>query len=262
MTDQTPLDLAHVAMESAPDDVEKRLKYFERLADCELLLLLTEEASGDRLSPELFELADASFVLAFDREERLSEFVGKPAPYAAISGRVVAGMLAGQGVGIALNPEVALSSNIIDPEAVAWLAETVSVAPEEMQARVDELLPPNVPEILVTNLVEKLATATGLADTAYLVAVQYDNSTKGHMLGVVNALSEAEGAIAKAVNEALTFSGLEAAALDVTFVAAHDPIAASLAKVGLRFDLPQPEPTQEYAPKAPGRDPDSPPKLR
>ena len=262
MTDQTPLDLAHVAMESAPDDVEKRLKYFERLADCELLLLLTEEASGDRLSPELFELADASFVLAFDREERLSEFVGKPAPYAAISGRVVAGMLAGQGVGIALNPEVALSSNIIDPEAVAWLAETVSAAPEEMQARVDELLPPNVPEILVTNLAEKLATATGLADTAYLVAVQYENGTKSHMLGVVNALSEAEGAIAKAVNEALTFSGLEAAALDVTFVAAHDPIAASLAKVGLRFDLPQPEPTQEYAPKAPGRDPDSPPKLR
>ncbi len=262
MTDQTPLDLAHVAMESAPDDVEKRLKYFERLADCELLLLLTEEASGDRLSPELFELADASFVLAFDREERLSEFVGKPAPYAAISGRVVAGMLAGQGVGIALNPEVALSSNIIDPEAVAWLAETVSAAPEEMQARVDELLPPNVPKILVTNLAEKLATATGLADTAYLVAVQYENGTKSHMLGVVNALSEAEGAIAKAVNEALTFSGLEAAALDVTFVAAHDPIAASLAKVGLRFDLPQPEPTQEYAPKAPGRDPDSPPKLR
>ncbi len=262
MTDQTPLDLAHVAMESAPDDVEKRLKYFERLADCELFLLLTEEASGDRLSPELFELADASFVLAFDREERLSEFVGKPAPYAAISGRVVAGMLAGQGVGIALNPEVALSSNIIDPEAVAWLAETVSAAPEEMQARVDELLPPNVPKILVTNLAEKLATATGLADTAYLVAVQYENGTKSHMLGVVNALSEAEGAIAKAVNEALTFSGLEAAALDVTFVAAHDPIAASLAKVGLRFDLPQPEPTQEYAPKAPGRDPDSPPKLR
>lgn len=262
MTDQTPLDLAHVAMESAPDDVEKRLKYFERLADCELFLLLTEEASGDRLSPELFELADASFVLAFDREERLSEFVGKPAPYAAISGRVVAGMLAGQGVGIALNPEVALSSNIIDPEAVAWLAETVSAAPEEMQARVDELLPPNVPKILVTNLAEKLATATGLADTAYLVAVQYENGTKSHMLGVVNALSEAEGAIAKAVNEALTFSGLEAAALDVTFVAAHDPIAASLAKVGMRFDLPQPEPTQEYAPKAPGRDPDSPPKLR
>lgn len=262
MTDQTPLDLAHVAMEAAPDDVEKRLKYYERLADSELFLLLTEEASGDRLSPEMFDLADASFVLAFDREERLASFVGKPAPYAAVSGRVIAGMLAGQGVGIVLNPEVAPSSNIIDPEAVAWLAETVSAAPEELQARVEEILPPNVPEILVTNLAEKLATATGLADTAYLVAVQYDTGVKGHMLGVVNALADAQGAIAKAVNEALTFSGLEAAALDVTFVAPHDKIAASLAKVGLRFDLPKPEPEQDYTPKAPGMDPENPPKLR
>jgi hypothetical protein len=127
---------------------------------------------------------------------------------------------------------------------------------------VTEVLPPNVPEVLVTTLAEKLATATGLADTAYLVAVQYDTGAKGHMLGVVNALADAQGAIAKAVNEALTFSGLEAAALDVTFVAPHDQIAASLAKVGLRFDLPQPTPAREYTPKAPGMDPENPPKLR
>jgi len=262
MTEQTPLDLAHIAMETAPDNVEKRLKYYERLADSELFLLLTEEATGDRLSPELFELADASFVLAFDREERLASFVGKPAPYAAISGRVIAGMLDGQGIGIALNPEVAPSSNIIDAGAVTWLAETVSAAPEELQAHVEEILPPNVPEILVSNLAEKLATAMGLADTAYLVAVKYDSGAKGHMLGVVNALTDAQGAIAKAVNEALTFSGLEAAALDVTFVDPQDQIAASLAKVGLRFDLPKPIPTQDYTPKAPGMDPESPPKLR
>lgn len=261
MTEETVLDLAHLAMEAAPDNVEKRLKYFERLADSELFLLLTKESEGDSISPELFELADTSFVLAFDREERLAAFVGKPAPYAALSGRVIAGMLAGQGIGIALNPEVAPSSNIIDSEAVSWLAETVAAAPGEIQAKIEEILPPNVPELLVTTLAEKLATATGLAESAYLVAVRYENGTNGHMLGIVDALADAQGAIAKAVNEALTFSGLEAASLDVTFLAAHEQIAASLAKVGLKFDLPKPEPVQEYAPKAPGMDPDSPPKL-
>lgn len=262
MTDQTPLDLAHIAMEAAPDDVAKRLKYFERLADSELFLLLTKEATGESISPELFELADASFVLVFDRDERLAAFVGKPAPYAALSGRVIAGMLAGQGIGIALNPEVAPSSNIIDAQAIEWLAETVAAAPEEMDVGISEVLQPNVPEILVTALGEKLATATGLADSAYLVQVAYKNGSKGHMLGVVNALPDARGAIANAVNEALTFSGLEAAALDVTFIAPHDAIASALASVGLRFDLPQPVPTAEYSPKAPGMDPESPPKLR
>lgn len=262
MSEHTPLDHAHIAMEAAPDDVEKRLKYFERLADSELFMLLTEEASDASVKPELFELADASFVLVFDREERLGTFVGKPAPYVALSGRVIAGMLAGQGIGFALNPEVAPSSNIIDPEAVAWLSNTVSTTPELHEAKPEELTTPNVPEILITALSEKLATATGLADSAYLVGVAYENGRKGHLLGVIDAPSDAQGAIAQAFNEALTFSGLEAAALDVAFFASSDPIAAKLAKAGLRFDLPQPAPTTEYVQKAPGSDPERPPKLR
>lgn len=262
MTEQTALDLAHLAMEAAPNDVEKRLKYFERLADSELFLLLTEEALGETIKPELFELADASFVLAFDREDRLAGFVGKAAPYVALSGRVIAGMLSGQGIGIALNPEVAPSSNIIDPEAVSWLADTVSAAPEMHEAMPEEFSTPKVPEVLITALSEKLATATGLADSAYLVGVSYENGAMGHLLGVIDALADAHGAIAKAVNEALTFSGLEAAALDVAFFASSDPVASKLAKSGLRFDLPQPAPTTEYVQKTPGSDPENPPKLR
>lgn len=262
MAELTPLDLTHQAMQSAPDDVEARLKYFERLADSELFLLLTEEAKDDRVSPELFEVADAQFVLVFDREERLSEFVGKPAPYAALSGRVIASMLAGQGIGMALNPEVAPSSNIIGPEAVAWLSDTVAATPQQMQAQISTVLPPSAPETLISALAEKLATAMGLAQAAYLVGVEYDTGVRGHVLGVVDALPDAQGAIAKAVNEALTFSGLEAAALDVTFIQSGQPIAATMARHGLRFDLPQPQAPIETTPKAPGSDPDKPPNLR
>lgn len=262
MTETTPLDLAHLAMEANPEDVPARLKYFERLADSELFMLLTEEPKGETLSPEMFDLSDGSFILVFDREERLSAFVGKPAPYAALSGRVIAGMLQGQGVGMALNPDVAPSSNIIDPSAVSWLAETVSAAPEAAEAHAESFLSPIAPENLVTALSEKLATASGLAHSAYLVGVTYDNGGQGHLLGVVDAIEGAEAAIAKAVNEALTFSGLEAAALDVTFLKAQDQTTAALARTGLRFDIPQPEKPEDYKPKAPGMDPDTPPILR
>lgn len=261
MTD-TPLDTVHRAMQADPEDVAARLKYFERLADSELFLLLTKEAEGETLSPETFDLSDGTFILAFDTEDRLSAFVGKPAPYAALSGRVIAGMLQGQGIGIALNPDVAPSSNIIDPQAAAWLADTVAAAPEAAEATPESFLSPSAPEALVAGLAEKLATASGLAHSAYLVGVAYDSGAKGHLLGVIDALAGSEGAIAKAVNEALTFSGLEAAALDVTFLTAQDPSAAALARVGLRFDIPQPEPVEAYTLKAPGMDPDEPPKLR
>jgi len=104
---ETLIDTAHRAMEANPDDIQARMKYFERLADSELFLLLTKEAEGETLSPETFDISDGTFILAFDTEDRLSAFVGKAAPYAALSGRVIAGMLQGQGIGIALNPEVA-----------------------------------------------------------------------------------------------------------------------------------------------------------
>ena len=112
---QTPLDRAHHAMDANPLDERARLQFYERLADAELYLLLSEEASGDTIKPEVFELQDASFVLVFDTEERLAAFVGKPAPFAAMSGRMIAQMLAPNGLGLGVNLEVASSSILIPP---------------------------------------------------------------------------------------------------------------------------------------------------
>ncbi len=263
MSDQTPLDHAHAAMETATEDDAARLKFFERLADSELFLLLTEEARDENISPEMFEVADGRFVLVFDREDRLTAFTGQPSPYAALSGRVLAQMLAGQGVGLGVNLEVAPSSILIPAEAIAWLHDTLGNAPDEVEARVDEVLPPaGLPEVLITALDQKLATATGLAASAYLVGVTYDDGGRGHMLAFVDAIDGAQAALAKAASEALTFSGIEAGAMDVAFFTASDPVAAKLAVAGLRFDLPQPSAPQIDLHTAPGSNPDKPPILR
>ena len=82
------------------------------------------------------------------------------------------------------------------------------------------------------------------------------------MLAFVDAAPGAEGALAQAVGEALTFSGIEAGALDVAFFDASDPVAPRLARVGLRFDLPALARPERAEPSAPGMDPDKPPKLR
>lgn len=259
----TPLDTAHAAMEAAPQDDAARLRYYERLADAELFLLLSKEPEGDSIAPELFDLSDHSFVLVFDTEERLAEFVGKPAPYAALSGRIVASMLAGQNIGLGVNLEVAPSSILIPPDAMAWLADTLTHAPNEVEATPQEFTAPvGLPETLISALDQKLSTAAGLAKMAYLVGVSYDSGAKSHLLGFVEAIPAAQDALAKAVSEALTFSGIEAGALDVGFFAANDPVAAQLARMGLRFDLPEPPKPEEYTPVIPGSDPNSPPKLR
>ena len=72
----TPLDHAHAAMEAAPAYDAARLRFYDRLAASELFLLLEAEAEGDRIRPQVFPVEGQSFVLVFDREDRLTEFVG------------------------------------------------------------------------------------------------------------------------------------------------------------------------------------------
>lgn len=262
MTDLTPLDTAHAAMQAAPDDAGKRLHFFERLADSELFLLLQGEAVGDRLTPEVFEVEGAKYVLVFDREERLAEFVEGSAHHAALSGRVVARMLIGQQIGVALNLGVAPSSALLDSDALGWLADMLDHAPQEVMARPSSFAAPaDVPKTLLMAIDSKLATAAGLASSAYLVSVEYADGRHGLLLAIIDALPAAHGALAKAVGEAVIFAGLDDVGLDVAFFAAADVICATLAKVGLRFDLPQRE-VETHSPAAPGMDPDNPPILR
>ncbi|WP_333714295.1 SseB family protein [Yoonia sp.] len=257
----TDLDQAHAAMEAAPDDDAARLRFYERLADTELFMLLGEEAVNEQITPELFELEDQRFTLVFDREERLAQFVGRVAPYAGLPGRALAQMLQGQGIGLALNLDVAPSAMLIPAEAVDWLVQTLQHGPDETEARLTEILAPKgLAEAVVTALDRKLAIAAGLARSAYLAAATYEDGARGHVLAYVDAVDGAEKALASAASEALTFSGIEAGMMDVVFVRSSDPLAAHLAKVGLRFDLP--EPPKPHVPGAPGMDPDAPPKLR
>lgn len=260
----TPLDLAYEAMAAAAEgDDAPRLRFYERLADGEMVLLLETEAEGENLTPRVFDLEDGPVVLIFDTEERLGAFTGIAAPYAALPGRVIAQLLAGQGIGLGINLGVAPSSMLLPPFAVDWLAETLAHGPEEAEARPERFDPPKgLPERLVEGLDAKLARAGGLAAHALLAAVTYAGGRQGHMLAFIDAVEGAQAALARAAAEALTFSGIEAGEMDVTFLSGTEPAAAAMARVALRFDLPQPVAEEPAAPQAPGMNPDKPPVLR
>ncbi len=260
MANETRLDVAYAATQLDTDDDTARLTFFEVLAGTELFLLLDAEPVGDQIKPRVLEMYDESFVMAFDLHSRMTDLTEEAVPYAAVSGRVLAEMLAPQSIGIALNIDVAPSSTFILGEEVVWLNDTLSHAPEEMEQGIEEIFAPKgLPEAVLTGLDARLAASAGLAHSAYLVGARYQGGGQGHLLGIIDAVPGAEPALARAVSEVLSFSGLEAATLDVAFFAASDPVTAKLAKEGLRFDLPEPEVAQ--APTHPGMDPDKPPRL-
>lgn len=260
---ETVLDIAHAAMEAAPDDVGARLQFYMTLTGSELYMLLEHEAGPDSVTPHLLTLDDQRFSVVFDSEERLARFAGRQVPYAALSGRVIAGMLAAEDLGMGLNPDVAPSSILLPPAVMTWLDETLANVPDEIEARPRDIRPPEgLPETLMTALDSRLASAEGLARMAYLTGVTYDNGARGHMLSIVGVRPGAEAVLTRTVSDVFALSGMDRATLDVAFFGEDDPVLTRLARVGLRFDLPQPEQAASLTGTAPGRDPARPPKLR
>lgn len=274
----TPLDHAHADMMENEDDDNLRLKFYQRLADTTLFLLLRGEPVGEVLDPEILEIDNAEtanidrYALVFDTEARLGAFAAAykndALPYAALPGRVIAQSLAGQGVGLALNLDVAVSSISLPAAAMDWLADTLALNPEEGERNLTAIAPPfGLPDGLIEGLEEKLLTAAGLASHAVFVKGSYSDDSEGWLLAFIDAQPGAEQALARATHEALVFSGTDLSAVDVAFFASNDPICEHLDHMGLRYEFPDPtagehdEDGFEEVHAGPGSDPTKPPIL-
>lgn len=263
----TELDHAYQAMTGGDDAAG--LRFYRSLADATLFLLLEREAEGDQVAPRVFDLADGPVILAYDSEERLAVMGDAPLPYAALPGRVVAQLLAGQSqtgqaVSLGLNfGSGAASETLLPPEAMVWLAEMLEAVPDAVEATPQQFYAPQgLPVALTSALEAAVQAAAGLASAALLAGVRYADGSRGHMLAVINAHPAAEAALARAVAEALAFSGLDAGELDVTFLEGDAAPVASLARVAVVFEVPERAVVETLERPAPGMDPGKPPLLR
>lgn len=260
------LDQAYGAMQAG--DASAGLRFYRLLADATLFLLLEREAEGERVDPRVFDLPDGPVLLAYDSEERLAVMgdgsSGAGLPYAALPGRLIAQQMLGQGLSLGLNFGTGAASEVLlPPEALRWLCEMLEAAPVEVEATpVQFFAAKGLPDALSDALTFTLGGAAGLARAALLAGVRYSDGRLGHMLAVIDARPGAEEALARALSEALVFSGLEAGELDVTFLASSDAVVVELARVAVVFEVPEPVAVATVERAAPGMDAAKPPILR
>lgn len=259
--EMTVLDQAYAALQSGGE--AEALVFWHALADVELFLVLEAEAVGEVMAPRVFDLADGPLLLAFDSEERLAGFSADPVPYAALPGRVVAGQLAGQGLGLGLNlGSGAVSEAILPVEAMEWLAKMLAQAePEAREARISGLRLPHLPPALLAAL---RALVPGQAAAA-LAEAEYQGGGRGHVLAFAGLEVGDEARMARTVTEALAFSGVDAAALDVVFLKPEAALFRRIAEAGqvleplIRALAVETAPVQR---QGPGTDPMRPPRLK
>lgn len=288
MTESSDLSRALRAMNAPGAGEDAALQFYHILAQTPLVLMLDREVdvdsgpnsgpnSGhDTVIPRLFDLPSGALVLAFESQDMLGEWAAQQGgdwaeiPYAVLPARIIAQQLSrldltAGGRPIALGLNFGAPSQMILPHgAMEWLAQMLEVAPQTLAARISSLAAPqNLPPALNAALRRALPAGTA----AYLAAVRYDTGAIGHVLAIFDAQSEAP--IARAIAESLSFSGLEAGAVDVTFAASNSPLAAQMRSAGVDFSAPAPIPSPSsdrsespFPAAAPGLDPARPPKLR
>ncbi|HGG04620.1 MAG TPA: hypothetical protein ENK28_04120, partial [Aliiroseovarius sp.] len=203
MTLETPLDHVHADMVADIDDDTARLTFYSQLADAELFVFLERDAGEDSISPEILDLEGDMFALVFDREDRLADFAKKPVPYAALPGRVIAGMLAGKNIGLALNLSVAPSSILIPPGAMDWLKQALSVQPGGDNGSITCISPPDEnARALVPALTQKLSNTGGLVDKVFLAQATFSDGRVSALLAFVDAAEHSHDALAGTAQEA------------------------------------------------------------
>ncbi len=266
MTDKlTPLDLAHMAADAEPDDDAARLRFYGLLSDTELFLLLRTDApdrTTEGIEPAVFALEEGRFALAFDSEERLAEFTGEPAPYAALPGRVLVRQLAGRSIGLGINLGVSPAAALLPPEVTDWLQYLLAQEPDAPAERPIAFETPEPATLALAGALTGAVTAmTAHAAAVVLVTAVYLTGRRA-ALAVVGAKERRQAAMARAVNDALAFSGMPAAAVDVMFLTADDMLADTALAIGTMIARGQPAPEAASPATGPGMDPSKPPRLR
>ncbi|SIS62737.1 SseB family protein [Paracoccus saliphilus] len=238
-------DLAATAFHNA--DSAQRARMLSRLADTELSVALTGEPEGDRIELRIFPLEGGPVALACDGEDRLAGFFGAPVAYAAMPGRVLAGLLRQEGAGLLVNPGHP-SEMLLDADMLDWLTGVLSAAPEAAEARLRLTAPaPATVEALAEPLAARLVDMRGLIGGAALAGVQGKGGPSAHLLLIAGSEAGQQPAIAKALAEALSFLPPQPGGVDISFSDAAPPPGA------LRFELAMPEAPRSERRKAPPR---------
>ena len=243
-------------------DPDSNLQFYNALLDAQLFLLLHEEAQEETLSPQTQDIESSTYVLVFDNEAKLVDFCGDVAPYAAVTGRVLIEMLAGQDTGLAFNPNAYGSETLLSKDIVDWLSEMTSQAPKLSTAKPKTFFPlgPKVEKTAVM-LHEKLANSAYLAQNFYLCGVEYEDASCGILLAITGANDSSEKALAKAAHEAFVFGGSKKMVFDVVFLEENDKALAAIKRQSLQLQFKQKKVETRTQRPNPGGDPYRPPKL-
>ena len=229
----TKLDELKKLADGSGHSGKSRFFFYEALIDTELYLLLEKELEGGVACPKLIETSEDKYALVFDTIARLVDFTEDSSPYLALTGRMVLPMLKEQKLGLGLNLNLAVPSEILlSSHDIDWLQNIVEQAPERLHDKVTAFSKPSIPFEVRDALNKKLRYLSDFVAEAWTAEAKYLNGHKSQVIVFVDVNPMMHGAVAKAVNEALTFISQADKLIDVIFLKVDNSVLKKIKKVG------------------------------
>ena len=234
----TKLDGLKELADGSGHDEKSRFFFYEALIDTELYLLLEKELEGGVVCPKLIETSDDKYAIVFDTISRLVEFTGYSSPYIALTGRMAIPMLKEQKLGLGLNLNLAVPSEILlSSSDINWLQNIVEQLPEKLNEKITKFSEPSIPVSVRDLLHKKLKYLSEFVAEVWSTEAVYESGYKSQIITFVDVNAQMHGAIAKAVNEALTFISHESSSIDVIFLKSESLDVKKIRKVGVSFNF-------------------------
>jgi len=229
----TKLDELKELADGSDHGDKSRFFFYEALVDTELFLLLEKEIESGVACPKLIETSEDKYALVFDTISRLADFTGNSSPYLALTGRMVLPMLKEQKLGLGLNLNLAVPSEILlSSRDIDWLQNIVEQAPERLDDKITAFSKPSIPFVVRDSLQKKLRYLSDFVTEAWTAEAIYLSGHKSQVIVFVDVNPLMHAALAKAVNEVLTFIPHDDKLIDVIFLKVDSAYLKKIRKVG------------------------------
>jgi hypothetical protein len=234
----TKLDELKELADGTDNDDKSRFLFYEALLDTELYLLLEKEIEGGIACPNLVETPEDKYALVFDTISRLVDFTGNSSPYLALTGRMVLPMLKEQNLGLGLNLNLAVSSEILlSSNDIDWLQNIVEQSPKRLSDKITKFSKPSIPFVVRNSLNNKLSYLSKFVPEAWIVEVIYKSGYKSQLIVFVDINQKMHAVIARAVNEVVNFTLYDEKPIDVIFLNVDSPNLKKIRKIGISLNF-------------------------
>tara|TARA_X000000368_G_scaffold10566_1_gene8476 strand:- start:517 stop:1041 length:525 start_codon:yes stop_codon:yes gene_type:complete len=142
-------------------------------------------------------------------------------------------MLKEQKLGLGLNLNLAVPSEILlSSRDIDWLQNIVEQAPERLDEKITAFSKPSIPFVVRDSLHKKLRYLSDFVTEAWTAEAIYLSGHKSQVIVFVDVNPLMHAALAKAVNEVLTFIPHDDKLIDVIFLKVDSAYLKKIRKVG------------------------------